>query len=182
MPHWPRLFVLQDTTCQHQRPCGRVHQRGCRLPQMLPPIRWRDLVFDQRIDGFGVRHAQQSLGQTHQRDAFVGGQTIFSEKDLHQTWIICAANLSDQCGGIARNRFAILRCQLRHIDKRFDTLRLLGKRMRIDSGVTWNIEGHFSHLRFRVFLQLIQKRQFVLFDLRQHASHLDQNTGVTRCK
>ena len=52
---------------------------------MTPPIGRRDLVLDQRVDGFGIGHAQQGFGQTHERDTLVGRQTVFGQKYFHDT-------------------------------------------------------------------------------------------------
>ncbi len=65
---------------------------------MARPIRRRDLVFDQRVDGFRVGHTQQRLGQAHQRDALVGGQAVFRQKDLHQPRRGLGADGADQNG------------------------------------------------------------------------------------
>ena len=65
---------------------------------MLAPIRRGDLVLDQRVHGFGVRHAQQCLGQAHQRDALFGGKTAFGQKDLHQAGPHIGADSTDKIG------------------------------------------------------------------------------------
>ncbi len=54
------------------------------LAEMRAPVGGRDLVLDQRVDGLGVRHPQQRLGQAHQRDALVGREAVFGEEALHQ--------------------------------------------------------------------------------------------------
>ncbi len=51
---------------------------------MLAPIRRRDLVFDQRVDGLGIRDAQQRLGQAHQRHALIGREAIFRQEHFHE--------------------------------------------------------------------------------------------------
>ena len=96
VPRDPRLFIIQHTACQHQRPSRGIHQRGRGMPQMFAPIGWRDLVLDQIIHRVGVGHAQQSFGQTHQRDAFVGRKAVFGEEDLHQPRIGAGADLGDK--------------------------------------------------------------------------------------
>ena len=77
------------------------------MPQMAGPIRRRDFIFDQRIDGVGIRNAQQRLGQTHQRDAFVGGQAVFGQKHLHQTGARVVADGAHQNGGLGADHVAI---------------------------------------------------------------------------
>ena len=56
MANGTRLFVLEHLARQHQRPCGGVDQRRRAFAQMAGPVRWRDLVFDQRVDGRGIGH------------------------------------------------------------------------------------------------------------------------------
>ena len=40
------------------------------------PIRWAQLVFDQRICGGFIRNTQHRLGKTHQHQPFVGIQAV----------------------------------------------------------------------------------------------------------
>ena len=42
------------------------------MAHVLAPVRGRDLILNEGVDGFGVGHPQERLGQTHQGDAFVG--------------------------------------------------------------------------------------------------------------
>nr|MBC6968327.1 hypothetical protein [Roseobacter litoralis] len=53
------------------------------MTQVAPPIGGGDLILDQRVNCIGIRHAQQRFGQTHQRNALIGRQTVFCEKNLH---------------------------------------------------------------------------------------------------
>ena len=78
------LFVFEHAARQHQRPGRGVDHRGRGGAHMLAPVGRRDLVFDQRVDRFGIGHAQHRFGQTHQRHAFLRGQAIFREEMLHQ--------------------------------------------------------------------------------------------------
>ena len=104
------LFVIQNATRQHQGPSGGVHKRRSRVAKVLAPIGRRDLIFDQRVDGFGVWYAQQSLGQTHQGDPLIGGQPIFSEEDLHQARLGTTANLTHQIRTLGRNAGTVVVC------------------------------------------------------------------------
>ena len=51
---------------------------------MRTPGRGRDLVLDQRVDGFGIWDSQKRLCQAHQRDPFAGRQPVFGQEGLHQ--------------------------------------------------------------------------------------------------
>ncbi len=93
-----RLLLLQDLAGQHQRPGRCVDQRRGGIAKVLAPVRRGDLVLDQRVHGFGVRHAQQCLGQAHQRDALFGGKTVFGQKDLHQAGPHIGADSTDKIG------------------------------------------------------------------------------------
>lgn len=99
MAHGARTARVQHATGQHQRPGRGVHKAGCRFAKVRAPVRWCDLVFDQRVDGVRVGHTQQCLGQTHQGNALVGAETIFGQKTLHQAGIGGSADLADPSGG-----------------------------------------------------------------------------------
>ena len=91
-----RFVFFQHLARQHQRPGRGIHQRRRRPPQMRTPFRRRDFILDQFVNRVTIRHPQQRLGQTHQGDAFFGGQAIFGQEHLHQTGIFRAANTFDQ--------------------------------------------------------------------------------------
>ena len=80
----PRFPVVQHLAGQHQGPGRGIDQRRGRPAQVAAPVGRGNLVFDQRIHGFGIGHAQQRFGEAHQRDAFIGGQAVFGQEDLHQ--------------------------------------------------------------------------------------------------
>ena len=42
------------------------------MAHVLAPVRRRDLILNEGVDGFCIRDAQQRLGQTHQGDTFIG--------------------------------------------------------------------------------------------------------------
>ncbi len=73
---------------------------------MRAPFRGRDLVFDQGIHCFGIRYAQQRLGQTHQGHAFLRREAIFRQKDLHQTGAGIGAHGFDHLCATLRRGFA----------------------------------------------------------------------------
>ena len=66
------------------------------MAHVAAPVRRGDLVFDQRVDGLGIRDPQQRLGETHQRHAFVGAETVFSEEDFHHPRRGGAANVTNK--------------------------------------------------------------------------------------
>jgi hypothetical protein len=49
----------------------------------MGPVAGLELVLDQPVGGLGVGHAQQRLGQHHQRQALLGGKRIGVQKILH---------------------------------------------------------------------------------------------------
>ena len=120
--HGAGLVIVQHAAGQHQGPCGRVHQRRGGVPHMAAPVRGRDLVLDQRVDGLGVGHTQQRFGKAHQRDTFVGGQTVFGQKHFHDTG-----------GGMAADIAHDLRRVLRDLDP------FLWRQMRIAHQFTQNV-------------------------------------------
>jgi hypothetical protein len=69
---------------QHQRPGRGVDQRRGGMAEMPAPFGGRDLVLDEVVHRGRVGHAQERFGQAHQRDAFVRGEAVFGEEDLHQ--------------------------------------------------------------------------------------------------
>ena len=75
---------------------------------MRRPVVRGDLVGDQVVHGLRVGHAQQRLGQAHQRHALLGGKPIGREKDLHQPRVGGAAHGLDQIHRARRDRLAVL--------------------------------------------------------------------------
>ncbi len=77
-------FVLDahNSAGQHQTPGRRVHEQRRRVSQMRVPLAAADLLGDQLVCRFRIRHAQQGLGETHQNDAFFARQAIFSEEGI----------------------------------------------------------------------------------------------------
>ena len=69
-------LVVEHTARQHQCPGRRIDERRGGMAEVLAPIRRRDLVLDQRVDGLGVGHTQQRFGKAHQHDAFLGRQAV----------------------------------------------------------------------------------------------------------
>ena len=58
---------------------------------MAAPVRGRDLVLDQRVDGLGVGHTQQRFGKAHQRHALLAGQRIFLHQPLDAGALVLGA-------------------------------------------------------------------------------------------
>ena len=65
---------------QHQRPGRGVDEERVRMAEMARPIGRAELVADQPVDGLGVGHAQQRLGEAHQRHALLRGQRVFVQE------------------------------------------------------------------------------------------------------
>ncbi len=82
---------------------------------MPAPVRGRDLVLDQRVDGLGVGHAQQRLGKAHQRDALIGRKPVFGQKHFHQPGPPALADVGHQICGLRDDVLAVARTQGRHI-------------------------------------------------------------------
>ena len=75
---------------------------------MRRPVVRRDLVVDQVVHGLGVGHAQQRLGEAHQRHAFLGREPVGREENLHQPRIGRGAHRAHQIGRLRRDRRALL--------------------------------------------------------------------------
>ena len=69
------------------------------MAHVLAPVGRRNLVLDQGVDGFGVGHAQQCLGQAHEGDAFVRGKAVFREEHFHQAGAGFSADFAHEIGG-----------------------------------------------------------------------------------
>ena len=104
----PRLRVFEHPARQHQGPGRGIDQRGRGLTQMPPPVRGRDLVLDQLVDGLAVRHAQHRFGQTHQRHAFTCRKTVFRKEMLHER----RRGLGADAGDITRRALGDARADL----------------------------------------------------------------------
>ncbi len=91
-----RLLLFEHLAGQHQRPGRGVDEAGGGTSEVAAPVGRRDLVLDQRVHRLGVGHAQQRLGQAHQRDALLGREAVFGEEDLHQAGAHVGADLADE--------------------------------------------------------------------------------------
>ena len=58
---------------------------------MRRPIPRPDFLGNQVVAGFGIRYAQQRLGQAHEREPFGIRQTEFLKKALHHAFLASAA-------------------------------------------------------------------------------------------
>ena len=89
---------------------------------MPTPVSRHQFIADERINRRCVRHTQQRFGQAHQRDSFVGGQTIFNQEGRHHTWGLTLPDELDQCGGFRLNSIALPGVQRGFFKQRVDNL------------------------------------------------------------
>ena len=67
---------------------------------MVDEIAFAKLVFDELVGGAGVRHAQQGLGEHHQRQALLGRECEFAQHVFDAAKpVIARADGIDQAGG-----------------------------------------------------------------------------------
>ena len=57
-----------------------------------------DLVLDQGVDGFRIRHPEQCLREAHEGHPFVGGQSVLHQEGLHDTRGMVVPDPPDQIG------------------------------------------------------------------------------------
>ncbi len=81
--HAFRYPVVEHAAGEQECPRRGIDQRRGRLAEMPAPTGGCDLVLDQVVHGFGIRHPQQGFGQTHQGNAFVGRKAVFGQERLH---------------------------------------------------------------------------------------------------
>ena len=74
---------LHDPPRQHQPPGRCIDQQRVRLAAMIRPFARIDFLRDQRIRRVRIRHAQQRLGEAHQRQTLRVRQPELFEKALH---------------------------------------------------------------------------------------------------
>ena len=93
---------------QQQTPGGGVDKQRGAAPQVLVPVAVADLVADQRVAGRRIGDAQQRLGQTHQRHAFLRRQRKFLQQPLHQAGPATRARpLTHPAGDAQRQRLRL---------------------------------------------------------------------------
>ena len=80
------------------------------------PVAVADLVADQRVARGLVGNAQQRLGQTHQRHAFLAGQREFLHQRLDAARIFLGAQAFDQARGQRLDGGAL--CRIRRLRQR----------------------------------------------------------------
>ncbi len=90
--------LVQHLAGQHQRKGCGVDESAAAFAHMFAPVDPGQLVVDQRIGGGRVGHPQQGLGQTHQRDAFVGAQAIGLQERIKPAGLV-GPRAFDQPGG-----------------------------------------------------------------------------------
>ena len=78
------LAFVEHLAGQHQRPGRGVDEDRTGAARMRRPVVRRDLVADQLVHRLGVGHAQQRLGQAHQRHALLGREAVGRKEHLHQ--------------------------------------------------------------------------------------------------
>ena len=98
-----RSRLVEHLAREHERPRGRVDQWRGAFAEVAGPIRLRYLVFNERINRFGIGHTQERFGKTHERDALVGGKAVFREEHFHHPRIGTFANAAHQSGSVCRN-------------------------------------------------------------------------------
>ena len=77
-----RFARMNDARRDAERPGRGRNQNRVGFYVAVEPAAGGELVLDQAVGGGGVRHAQQRLGQHHEREAFLGGERIGVEKIL----------------------------------------------------------------------------------------------------
>ena len=102
------------------------------MPHMPAPVAGRDLVLDQRVDRIGVRHAQQRLGQTHQRDTLIGAEPVFRQEDFHHARGRSAADIPHELCRMGRDFRTLRARQIRVANQFIQNLAVIGVGRRID--------------------------------------------------
>ena len=98
---------VHDAPGQHQAPSTGIDQPMIGIAEMLSPAASRDFLGDQFVSRLFVRHAQQSFGEAHQRQALsIGEAELFEEAFHHALAALQAAGLHDQRPGLCSNRGA----------------------------------------------------------------------------
>src|SRR5207253_543548 len=75
---------------QQQRKGRRINEGRLRCPELLRPIRASQLVGDQLIGRVRIGNAQQSLGETHHRDALVRPEVVGVEESIDAARLVRA--------------------------------------------------------------------------------------------
>ena len=162
------FLLLKHAAGQHQPPGRGIDQRRGRMPKVRGPVRRRDLVFDQCVDGGGVRHAQQRLGQAHQRHAFLGREAVFGQEDFHQPGVRGLADLFDQGGGAGDDGGAGRAIQVGQGDQVGQKRGFIAVFVAVpggvdvDHGVSPGVGTRIQGFAWAVFLQCCDQRPFGL--------------------
>ena len=95
-----RLAGVNDAGGDTERPRRGRHQESRRFDIAVEPAPRRKLVFDQPVGSGAIGHAQQRLGQHHQREAFLGRKRIGVQKIFDTAKSGCSsADRFDQAPG-----------------------------------------------------------------------------------
>ena len=96
---------VHDAPGEHQSPRPGIDQPVIGIAEMLGPAAGRDFLRDQFVGRLFVRHAQQSFGEAHQRQALGVRKTELFEEALHHALAaLQAAGLHHQSPGLSAHR------------------------------------------------------------------------------
>ena len=94
--------LVEHLPGQHQREGRGVDEGAAAFAHMITPVDPGQLVVDQRVGGGGIGHAQQSFGEAHQRDAFIGAEPVGLQKGIEPAGFVFARALHQPRGNRAR--------------------------------------------------------------------------------
>ena len=95
-------FRVDHLTGHYQAPSGKVNQHIVALAEVTFPLSSIQFVADQGVCGGRIRHPQQSLGQAHEHQPFLGIEAVLTKQCVEGIdGIVPATHIVDQRAGIA---------------------------------------------------------------------------------
>ena len=96
------VFRIDHLAGQHQAPGGKVDQHVVALAEVAFPLGGIQFVADQGVGRGGIRHPQQSLGQAHEHQPFLGIEAVLTKQCVEGIdGIVPATHVVNQRTGIA---------------------------------------------------------------------------------
>ena len=96
------VFRVDHLAGHHQAPGGKIDQHVVALAEVAFPLGGIQFVADQGVGRGGIRHPQQSLGQAHEHQPFLGIEAVLTKQCVEGIdGVVPATHVVNQRAGIA---------------------------------------------------------------------------------
>ena len=104
-----RSALADERAGDDEAPCRAVDERGIGFARVRRPVGGAELVANEEVGGFGIRHAQERFGEREEGDALVGVEAVFLKEAVDPAARLRGAEFVEEARG-ARGDPAPCRC------------------------------------------------------------------------